>query len=172
MSESQSQDDTRQVSFLGRIEELFLSGLLTTMIVLACIQIILRSFFSNGLDWADPLLRHLVLWSGFLGAAMATSRSKHIGVDLLGFILPKSFQPWVNLITNTFSTIVAGFLTYAAILFIRNEMEFGGTQLLGAPSWIWNMIFPLAFALITLRFFFSIIGNIKRALVPSSIKKQ
>lgn len=172
MSNSLATGENRKQSAFTKLEERLLAGLITAMIILACLQIFLRSFFASGLEWAGPLLRYLVLWSGFLGAAMATSRSKHIGLDLLSFIIPWPYQTWVTLITNLFSTIVSGFLTYASILFIRNEMEFGGIQLFAIPTWIWNLIFPLAFGLITLRFFNSVIKDIIKIHTQSFSNKQ
>jgi TRAP-type C4-dicarboxylate transport system permease small subunit len=122
------------------------------MIILACLQIVLRGVFSSGLLWADPLLRYLVLWSGLLGAAMATSRGSHIALDLAGYLLPKRFLAVVQLLCHLFSAITAGFLTWASVLFIRSEAEFGSPGLFDLPTWGWNMIFPLAFSLITLRY--------------------
>ncbi len=159
----------KSVPWYARIEEAILGILLLTMIVLACLQIFLRSFFSSGLLWADPLLRYLVIWSGMLGAAMATSRGKHIALDLISFLVPASIQAWVTLVTHLFSTTVAAFLTYAAYLFIINEMEYGGATLLSVPSWVWNLIFPIAFALITLRFFTALLLQI-RGIFSSSIR--
>lgn len=146
----------------ARFEELVLCLLLTTMIVLACLQIVLRSVFSSGLDWADPLLRYLVLWSGLLGAAMATSRGSHIALDLAGFLLPPWLQPLVQALCNLFSLCTAGVLTWASYLFIRSEMEFGESGLLAIPSWGWNLIFPLAFALITMRYLVLLVRNAGR----------
>jgi len=140
-------------SILSRLEETILGLFLVIMILIACVQILLRTLFSSGLSWADPFLRYLVLWSGFLGAAMATSQGKHIALDIITFLVPKSMHPWLHVVTDLFSAIVAGFLTWAAFLFIRSEIEFGSAALLSVPSWIWNLIFPIAFALIALRFF-------------------
>ena len=44
---------------------------------------------------------------------------------------------------------------------VRNEQLFGNSPLLTIPSWIWNLIFPLAFALITLHFLLAIANDIK-----------
>lgn len=126
--------------------------LLLAMISLACLQIILRTVFSGGLLWADPLLRYLVLWSGLLGAVLATSRGNHIALDLAGYLIPDRFQPAVQLAAHLFSVIVAALLTWASVLFIRSEIEFGSAALFNLPSWFWNLIFPLAFGLITLRY--------------------
>jgi TRAP-type C4-dicarboxylate transport system permease small subunit len=140
-------------SLLARIEEAVLGIFLVAMILLACLQVLLRTLYSSGIPWADTLLRYLVLWSGLLGAAMATSRGKHISMDIMSFLIPPSRRIWLKAATNLFSAIVAGFLTWAAYLFIRNESTFSNTELLSIPSWIWNLIFPLAFAAISLRFF-------------------
>lgn len=136
----------------ARFEEVVLGLLLSSMILLACLQIVLRTFFAGGLLWADPLLRYLVLWSGLLGASMATSRGSHIALDLAGYLIPKWLQPLIQLVCYLFSAITSGFLTWASVLFIRSEMEFGNPGLLAIPSWGWNLIFPLAFLLITLRY--------------------
>ena len=144
--------DNGLFSLLARVEESILGAFLLIMILLACVQILLRSAFSGGLTWADPLLRYLVLWSGLLGAARATSQGKHISMDIIGFLVPEPLHPWLHAATNLFSAIVAGFLSWAAWLFIRSEMQFGTTKLFSIPSWIWNVIFPIAFTLITLRF--------------------
>jgi TRAP-type C4-dicarboxylate transport system permease small subunit len=136
----------------ARFEEGVLCLLLTTMIVLACLQILLRSVFSSGLLWADPLIRYMVLWSGLLGASMATSRGQHIALDLAGYLIPERFQPLVQLICYVFSAITSGFLVWASVLFIRSEIEYGSPGLFALPTWSWNSIFPLSFSLITLRY--------------------
>ncbi|MCD6292871.1 MAG: TRAP transporter small permease subunit, partial [Deltaproteobacteria bacterium] len=137
----------------NQLEEIFISFLLLAMIFLASLQIFMRTFFAGGLVWADPLLRHLVLWVGMLGAALATKYSKHITIDIFSHLLPARGALWLNLILALFAAVVCGFLTWAALLFIKNEIAFGSSrELVGAPVWVWNLIFPLAFSLMTTRF--------------------
>ena len=122
------------------------------MLSLACVQIFLRSVFSSGLLWADPLLRYLVLWCGLLGALKATGQRNHIALDLSNYLVPKSAQPWITLVTDLFCTITTAGLSVAAWIFIKNEIEFGGTTLLSLPVWGWNIIFPITFGLMTVRY--------------------
>lgn len=140
---------------LRRLEEGFLCLLLLTMICVAVVQIILRSFFSGGFLWADPFLRYLVLWSGMFGAALATREGKHIALDLVTYLVPAKLHPWLKCFLDFFSFLVALGLTYAAVIFVQNEATFGGQVLLSVPSWCWNLVFPLAFGLISFRFFTS-----------------
>ncbi len=139
----------------------FLCLLLTAMIGLACLQIGLRTFFSSGLLWADPLLRYLVLWSGMLGAVVATRERKHIAIDVVGYLAPPQIKPWMQLALDLFSCLVTTSLTWAAIVFVRNEAIFGGYSLLSLPSWVWNLIFPLAFFLILVHFLLALIKDVQ-----------
>lgn len=148
------------------IEKQLINGLLclllTAMILLACLQIVLRTFFSGGLLWIDPLVRYLVLWCGMLGAVVATREKKHISIDVAAYLAPQWLTPWIALIIDFFSFVVAGLLTWAAIIFIRFEVLFASTGLLSLPSWFWNLIFPVAFALIAIHFLLAAVDDIKR----------
>jgi TRAP-type C4-dicarboxylate transport system permease small subunit len=159
-------------TFSQFLEEGFLCLLLVAMILLACLQIALRTIFSEGLLWADPLLRYMVVWSGMFGAAVATKKGKHIGMDIASYLVPAGLRSWLQLLIHFFSTLVAGFLTWAAVIFVRNEAEFGGTSLLAIPSWAWNLVFPLAFGLITCRFFAASLADIRTIAGGSSSGAQ
>jgi len=137
---------------LDRGEDILLCLLLMFMLGLACVQIFMRSILSSGLPWADPLLRYLVLWCGLLGALKATEQGKHIALDFSNYLVPRFAQPWVVLITDLFCTITTAGLGLAALIFIKNEIEFGETSLLALPLWIWNIIFPIIFALMSIRY--------------------
>lgn len=133
-------------------EETFLCLLLFSMILLACLQIFLRIFFSSGIVWIDPLLRYMVIWAGLFGAAVATKRSKHISIDIISHLLPDKFLPWLHGLLNCFSAAVCSVLTYAAIIFVRDEALYGGRGLLDIPSWWLNLVYPVAFGIIACRF--------------------
>ena len=140
-------------NFLNRLEELFLCLLLLAMIGLSCTQIILRDFFSTGFIWADPLLRHMVIWAGLFGADIATRKKKHIAIDIISYLIPPQYEAWLLALIHLFSATVCTALTYAAVVFIKNEAAFGGSrEILGIPSWGMNLAFPVAFGLISLRF--------------------
>lgn len=143
---------SRITNYIHKAEEYILSLLLSVMILLTCAQIFLRQFFDSGLPWADPLLRHLVVWGGFLGAVLAVAYGKHISLDILSHFLSNTAKKIINTITLLFSTVVSGVLTYASYLFVISEMEFGSGLLLAIPSWGWNLIFPIAFAVMTIRY--------------------
>ena len=149
------------LTFERRFIDSLLCLMLVAMIVLACLQIGLRTFFSGGLLWADPLLRYLVLWCGLLGAVVATREKKHIAIDVIGYLAPERVKPWIELVIDLFSFFIAAILTWAGVTFVRNEVLYGSSFLLGIPSWGWNLIFPSAFALITIHFLLAIAADIR-----------
>ncbi|MBE0582672.1 MAG: TRAP transporter small permease [Desulfofustis sp.] len=158
----------RVVQLLIRLEEMILTALLTVIIVLACYQISLRWLTQGGLPWIDPLLRYLVLWGGLIGAALATAKDNHISMDLIGYLLGNRARQWLSLLINVFSTVIAAFLVRATLLFIRSEYQFGGSGLLGLPTWIWNLIFPLAFAAICLHFLLNALQSVHNLFTGAS----
>lgn len=157
---SSAEDDSSNL--FSKIEEKVLCLLLLAMILLSCLQIVLRSLFASGLLWADPLIQQLVLWSGLLGAAMATGKGKHIALDIITYLLPEKVQPWVLLLTHLFSALTVTLLVYAAYLFLQSEIEYGRPGLLGLPSWSWNLIFPLAFVIIASRYYVAVYRCLKQ----------
>lgn len=150
--------------WLGWLEEGLLCLLLAAMVLLACLQIVLR-LFHGGLVWADPLLRYLVLWSGFLGGAVATKQGKHIRIDLASHLLPQWLQAWLQVLLDLAAALVCLVLFWVAIIFVRNEAAFGeAAALLALPSWVLYLIFPLSFGLMSGRFLASAVAAFMAAL--------
>lgn len=137
---------------LARVEQTLLVTFLSFMILTAFLQIVLRNFFSTGMDWADSLIRNLVLWTGFIGATLATKEGKHINIDVVSRWLPSLGKEIVTLITHLFSLLICCLLAFAALKFLRNEIQMGHETFLNIPAWIPEMILPLTFGLMTFRF--------------------
>lgn len=151
----------RAWTFWTGLTDRILCLLLLAMIALACIQIFLRTFFGGGLLWADSLLRYLVLWSGMIGAVVATREGKHISIDVVTYLAPAAVRTWIRLAVNLFSLAVSLALTAAAVIFVRNEAMYGSSPLLSVPSWIWNMVFPLAFGMIACHFLIRLLAVLR-----------
>jgi TRAP-type C4-dicarboxylate transport system permease small subunit len=142
----------RMDEIIGRVEETLVVSFLGFMIFIAFLQIVLRNFFSTGLDLGDSLLRNLVLWIGFIGATLATKEGKHIKIDVVSRWLPPMGKNVVTLITHLFSFLVCCALTYATLKFVRNEAQMGQKTFLDIPAWIPEIILPITFSLMTFRF--------------------
>ncbi len=137
---------------IAKVERAIVVIFLSFMILVAFFQIVLRNVFSTGLDWGDSFLRNLVLWIGFIGATLATKEGRHINIDIVSRWLPSLGRNIVALITHLFSFSVCCLLTYAALKFIRNEVQMADRTLLNIPAWIPEIILPMTFGLMSFRF--------------------
>ncbi len=137
---------------LNKLEGGLLILFLAVMVVLAFAQVVLRNAFSAGILWADILLRHLVLWTGFFGAALAASKNRHINIDVLTRFLPERVKSGINILTNLFAATICALLMQAAITFVRQEMADGNVVIEGIPSWYAELIIPVGFGLLVFHF--------------------
>jgi len=141
-------------AFIDRVEQALISILLSVMILIAFLQIVLRNIFATGLSWGDPLVRNLVLWVGFIGAALATREGKHISIDVMSQLVPSRGKIVIEVIIYVSSFIICGLLTFAAVKFIGNEALMGTVTFLGIRAWLPELILPITFGLMTLRYGF------------------
>jgi TRAP-type C4-dicarboxylate transport system permease small subunit len=137
---------------ISRLEKGLITLLLTMMILMGFFQIVLRNFFDTGITWGDSLVRYLVVWVGFIGAAIATREGKHINIDVVSRWLTGPKSNYIRLISHFFSAVICGLLTLAAIKFIHFEAQMGSTAFFKIPVWVPEIIIPVTFGLMTLRF--------------------
>jgi TRAP-type C4-dicarboxylate transport system permease small subunit len=145
---------------IDRWEQTLLTIFLGLMILIAFSQIVLRNLFSTGLTWGDALVRDLVLWVGFIGAAMATREGKHINIDLISRWVPSAGKLVIGGVTHLFSFLICSLLTFATLKFLENESQLGNVTFLEIPSWIPGLILPISFGLMALRFGFQFLRDL------------
>jgi len=147
---------------LHGLENGSLVALLSVMILLAVWQIVLRNLAGLRIEWAqglvgkfiwiDPFLRYGVLWVGLLGAMVASRDYNHITIDVVSYFLKKRVKAGVKVAVDLFTALVAGLLTHAAVNFIADEMAGGAMAFAKVPTWIAELILPVAFGTIALRY--------------------
>jgi TRAP-type C4-dicarboxylate transport system permease small subunit len=140
------------VHILHKGEELFLALLLAGMILLAGSQILLRNFFDSGIAWAEPLLRLMVLWVGMLGAMLATHDNKHIRIDIISRYLPPHYRRLSSRLTSSVSALVCTLLAYHSGRLVFFEWQDGTEAFTGMPAWVAELILPIGFSIMALRF--------------------
>jgi len=155
---------TRTLAVLHRAEDILLALLLSTLVILAPLQIILRNFFDSGWIWADPFLRVLVLWIALLGALAASRQEKQISVDVVSKFLSPRAKAIVGVLTGLFTTFVCSVVAYHSWLFVAGEREFGSKAFGDVPAWLCQSVIPFAFAMIALRHFGQAISHAGDAL--------
>jgi TRAP-type C4-dicarboxylate transport system permease small subunit len=134
------------------LEDSLLSILLASMIVLASGQIILRNFFEQGFFWIDPLLRLLVLWTGLIGATVASRDNRHIRIDLLSRYLSKNAHLLIQFLVGLFTSFICAVIAWHGTNWILQDFR---DQLVGfhdLPSWLLESIIPVSFGIIAIRY--------------------
>jgi C4-dicarboxylate transporter DctQ subunit len=137
---------------IDRVEQTLITILLSLMIAIAFLQIVLRNIFATGITWADPLVRNLVLWVGFVGAAIATREGKHITIDMLPQRVPQQVKAIIGIIIQLFAAFICALLTFASVKFVKNEALMGSITFAGIPAWVPQLILPITFGIMSLRF--------------------
>ena len=150
------------------LEEGLLAALMGAMVLVSFAQIALRNLFSLSLEWADPLVQLLLLWTAFLGALIATRQQGHIHIDALLRLAPLRCRRGLQAAGALFSALVCLLLTWVAIQFVSGEREAGTTGVWSLSTWKLQLIFPLTFGLMTLRFASQAASLLRRPLAPQS----
>lgn len=138
--------------WLARLEGWAVTVLITAMVVGAVLQVVARNLWATSLPGADTLLRHAVLWVGFLGAALAAQEGRHIHIDVATRLLPPAVRQVVERLFHMVSAAICLLLANAAYRFLLLDYEGGGPLALGIPAWAVEVVLPLAFLLIAFHF--------------------
>jgi TRAP-type C4-dicarboxylate transport system permease small subunit len=138
---------------LARAEGAFLAALLLAMVGAAFLQVVLRNAFQAGLPAGDLLLRQALLWLGLLGASLASrGEGRHIDIDILSRLVPSPWDRRLRRLTDLFAAGACLLLARASLLFVLGEREAGSAIAGLLPAWTLQVILPLGFALMALRF--------------------
>ncbi len=155
---------SRIESFVASLETGLLVLIILGMVVLSFLQVVLRIFFHGGFIWADPFLRHLVLWVGFLGAALASEERKHFGWEAASHG-PGRLRAVLRLLANVATLIVAALLIKASWDYLGYEKSSGDILMtlagLNVPSWIFACAIPGGFGLIV---FHTLLSGLREGL--------
>ena len=137
---------------LHQLENSALWLALATMLALALLQIVLRNFFDMGLLWIESFLRVLVLWLAMLGAMIGTRERNHIRIDLLARLSSRQAKHWISKGNALTAAVVCLIATYASMELVLFEYQDGLTAFAEVPVWVCQIILPVGFLVMFLRF--------------------
>ena len=151
--------------WLLRVETLLAVLSLGALLALSLAAIVARDVFHTAIPDADRLPRYLVLWIGFLGAALSVP-GRHITIDVASIWLPERIRRLLARPIALFSAIVCGALGFAAVGFFRMEWQYAfGPQRVSA---LLDLIIPAGFLLLALHYaIYGLIGHSRSSSPPS-----
>jgi C4-dicarboxylate transporter, DctM subunit len=124
---------------------------LVAMVVLPLAEIVFRRQFDRGIPGSGPIVQHLTLWVGFLGAALAARDGKLIALATATFLPEGFWRRAAGIFGAAFGAWTAVVLAYGAERMVAIEREAGGNIGAGIQTWVTQLVLPIAFALIAVR---------------------
>lgn len=146
-----------------RIEDVLLELFLAVMVLTVLLQILMRNIYQSGILGADDLIRHLVLWIAFFGAAIATRSKSHVKIDVITNLVNEKTKKYMGVGVNVFSCVVCAILMVAAGQFVFIEYQAQAhSQFLNLPIWCMEIVMPLGYLVITIRFAINAVYGLKQ----------
>jgi tripartite ATP-independent transporter DctM subunit len=137
--------------FLVLAEDGFASLALLVMVVLPLLEIIVRRLFGVGVPGSGPIVQHLTLWVGFLGAAIAAREGKLLALATGTFIPQGPWRRTADVLAAAFGACSAVVLAWGGWQMAAIEREAGTTIGAGIETWVTQLVLPASFAAIALR---------------------
>jgi C4-dicarboxylate transporter DctM subunit len=136
---------------LGRLEDTLVALPLAAMAVLAAAALAAR-VAGAGVPGSGPIVQHLTLWLGFLGALAAARQGRLLSLATSEY-LPRR-GPWRQIaaaLSGGVGAAVAALLAAACLALVLSEREAGGELALGIPLWVGQAVMPVALVGVALR---------------------
>lgn len=112
---------------------------------------------AQAMTWSNALTKALFAWLIFFGIAYGVRVGGHIGVDALVKLAPRHIQRIIGFVAVAICLGYAGLMTTASYNWVNTLMthNIGADDLgqFGIAQWHINLIVPLSFALVFIRFF-------------------
>jgi TRAP-type C4-dicarboxylate transport system permease small subunit len=121
-------------------------------LIVACGLIAFSASVSDRFSaWTSRYALFLLLWTGFIGASMATSRGGHLRIDAVRKTLPERMIGRYN--TLSFLVAALSSAVFCWLSFIYTLRRFGADTTEGEiPDWIKVLAIPVSMFFIALRF--------------------
>jgi tripartite ATP-independent transporter DctM subunit len=136
--------------FLAGAEENVAAWALVVMMLLPLAEILVRRAFITGIPGAAPIVQHLTLWVGFLGAALAARDDRLLAVAT-GAMLPDRLHTPARVFSAALTVAILTMLFWGALQLIDTQKRMGTQIALHLPVWAVQVVLPIAFAAIGVR---------------------
>ncbi len=129
------------------------------MCIFIAAQVVFRFVINKPLSWTEEAARHLMIWSAFIGSAIAYRRKAHLGIEIFShYLLQRSAAMFkvLKLTISTLTIILSLLIIHFGIQIVFKTMK----QLSSALS------IPMGFiyAAIPVGFFFILIFTIENVI--------
>lgn len=116
------------------------------MLLITIISVFFRYVLSNSLQWAEEVLKIMLVWFGLLSVGVIAYRREHVGVTIFKEQMPKKVQRGFELVGQILLLLISAAMCVIGVLLVRNS----GSQLTPAlriPYAVGYAAIPFSFAL-------------------------
>jgi C4-dicarboxylate transporter, DctQ subunit len=136
----------------NKLEELLIGSLLAAMVIITCLQVVLRYVFDSGIVWGLEATSYAFLWMVLLGLSYGVRTNSHIAVDVLVTWLPSKFKRLLLLLSVTLGLMYTLTMLYGTYIYIeRLDLLEIHAQNIPVPKWLLSSGLPIGFFLLFIR---------------------
>ena len=95
---------------------------LVVVVAVTLLQIVLRYAFNSPLIWSEEVVKLLIVWVTFIGAAAVCFDGRHLNVDVFFKLLPERARTVVRWINATISVVFLAVLGWTSMTLVQLEM--------------------------------------------------
>ena len=139
----------RFLDFISAVVKYVVLVMTTSIFIIVLFTVFSRYLFNYVASWSEEVPRYLLVWIGFLGAALAVRQDEHIGFDYFFKKLPPTGQKILALLLNLGIVIIGLIMLVYGIDFVK---QFGSDWMESIPFtniWFYSSL-PVSGALILL----------------------
>ncbi len=100
----------------NKLEEILIGSLLATMVIITCLQVVLRYLLNTGIVWGLEATSYAFLWMVLLGLSYGVRTNSHIAVDALVNWLPNKSKRLILLISVSLGLIYTLSMLFCTVL--------------------------------------------------------
>lgn len=142
--------------FFETVEKVFAVSIISAIVLIVFAGTLARYIFESPLYWAEPIATYLMVWLGFIGFQIATSKLRHIEIEFLKAKVKESTKYKMNIATSILASFFLFFFFVLSYQYVMASKEMGDlVKAFEFPMWIVLAILPVSFFLSSLRFAFS-----------------
>lgn len=140
-----------------KLEKVISVAIILSIVLVVFAGTVSRYIFNVPLYGVDRLGTYLMIWLGFIGFQIATSKIRHIEVEFVKSKVSERVKCMMNMFINLVAAIVIFIFAMLSYKYTTLSMEFNDKDpLLGIPMWWVIMIIPISFIISSVRFIFTI----------------
>lgn len=142
--------------FLEAIEKFFAVAIISAIVLIVFAGTLARYIFESPLYWAEPVATYMMVWLGFLGFQIATSKLRHIEIEFLKAKVKEQTKYKMNIATSIIVSVFLFMFFYLSYEYVLASKEMGDTvKAFELPMWKALLILPISFFISAVRFAFA-----------------